>query len=197
MPSPSRLPAFEVREQSRSRGSDGSALASERQAEGVACRQAHHLAGARDFAVGSPRCSIDGKGGDDMTPTGTERTTVEADVLRADDQRFDAMRRGDWTALDAALADDLTYVHSTARLESKAEHIANLRAGKPHYRGIAPRERSARVHGGIGIVNGVSEMHVENAGKEQRFTVRYLAVYAKAGEHWRMIAWQSTRQPDA
>ncbi len=132
-----------------------------------------------------------------MTPTGTERTTVEADVLRADDQRFDAMRRGDWTALDAALADDLTYVHSTARLESKAEHIANLRAGKPHYRGIAPRERSARVHGGIGIVNGVSEMHVENAGKEQRFTVRYLAVYAKIAERWRMIAWQSTRQPDA
>jgi len=132
-----------------------------------------------------------------MTPTGTERTTVEADVLRADDQRFDAMQRGDWTALDAALADDLTYVHSTARLESKAEHIANLRAGKPHYRGIAPRERSARVHGGIGIVNGVSEMHVDNAGKEQRFTVRYLAVYAKIAERWRMIAWQSTRQPDA
>jgi len=132
-----------------------------------------------------------------MTPTGTERTTVDADVLRADDQRFDAMRRGDWTALDAALADDLTYVHSTARLESKAEHIANLRAGKPHYRGIAPRERSARVHGGIGIVNGVSEMHVDNAGKEQRFTVRYLAVYAKIAERWRMIAWQSTRQPDA
>ena len=132
-----------------------------------------------------------------MTPTGTERTTVEADVLRADDQRFDAMQRGDWTALDAALADDLTYVHSTARLESKAEHIANLRAGKPHYRGIAPRERSARVHGGIGIVNGMSEMHVENAGKEQRFTVRYLAVYAKIAERWRMIAWQSTRQPDA
>src|SRR5439155_2130445 len=102
-----------------------------------------------------------------------------------------------WPALDAALADDLAYVQSTARLEHQAEHIANLRAGKPHYRDIAPQERSARVHGGIGIVNGVSEMHVDNAGKEQRFTVRYLAVYAKAGERWRMIAWQSTRQPDA
>ena len=31
-------------------------------------------------------------------------------------------------------------------------------------------------------------MHVERDGKEQRFTVRYLAVYAKAGESWRMIA---------
>jgi len=131
-----------------------------------------------------------------MTAVGTEPTATEADVLRADDRRFEAMRRGDWAALDAALSEDLTYVHSTARLESKAEHIANLRAGKPHYRGIAPRERRARVHGGIGLVHGVSEMHVERDGKEQRFTVRYLAVYLKAGEHWRLIAWQSTRQPD-
>ena len=126
-----------------------------------------------------------------------EPSGAEAEVLRADDQRFQAMVRGDWAALDAALADDLTYVHSTARLETKAEHVANLRAGKPHYRGIAPRDRRARVHGRVGVVNGVSEMHVENAGKEQRFTVRYLAVYAKADDRWRMIAWQSTRQPEA
>ena len=121
----------------------------------------------------------------------------ESDVLQADDRRFEAMRKSDWAALDAALADDLTYVHSTARQETMAEHLGNLRAGKPLYRGIAPRERTARVHGEIGLVNGVSEMHVENAGKEQRFTVRYLAVYAKRGGQWRMIAWQSTRVPDA
>jgi ketosteroid isomerase-like protein len=122
---------------------------------------------------------------------------TETDVLSADDRRFEAMRKADWPALEAVLADDLTYVHSTARLESKGEHVGNLKAGKPHYRGIAPRERKVRVHGGVGVVNGVSEMHVENAGKEQRFTVRYLAVYAKAGSAWRMIAWQSTRVPDA
>jgi ketosteroid isomerase-like protein len=132
-----------------------------------------------------------------MTAIATASTATEADVLQADDRRFDAMRKGDWAALDAALAGDLTYVHSTARLESKAEHVGNLKAGKPHYRGIAPRERKARVHGNIGIVNGVSEMHVERDGKEQRFTVRYLAVYAKAGDNWRMIAWQSTKVPDA
>ena len=128
-----------------------------------------------------------------MATTTTQTTGLQAEVLSADDRRFEAMRKGDWAALDAALADDLIYVHSTARQESKAEHIANLRAGKPHYRGIAPRERTVRVHGGVGVVTGVSEMRVERDGKEQRFTVRYLAVYAKAGEPWRMIAWQSTR----
>ena len=129
-----------------------------------------------------------------MATVATQPTGIEAAVLRADDRRFEAMRKGDWAGLDAALADDLIYVHSTARQESKAEHIANLRAGKPHYRGIAPRDRKARVRGDVGIVNGVSDMHVERDGKENRFTVRYLAVYAKSGGDWRMIAWQSTRQ---
>ena len=123
--------------------------------------------------------------------------STENDVLAADDRRFQAMVKQDWAALDAALADDLVYVHSSARVESKAEHLANLKAGKPHYRGASPRERKARVRGEVGIVNGVSDMHVDNAGKEQRFTIRYLAVYARAGQAWRMIAWQSTRVPDA
>lgn len=128
-----------------------------------------------------------------MATATTPTTGIEADVLRADDRRFEAMKKGDWAALDAALADDLVYVHSTARQESKAEHIGNLRGGKPHYRGIAPRDRRARVVGSVGVVNGVSDMHVERDGRENRFTVRYLAVYAKAGADWRMIAWQSTK----
>ncbi len=133
-----------------------------------------------------------------MTTTTEARLSErEAQVLRADDRRFAAMRRGDWAALDAALADDLTYVHSSARLEDKAEHLSNLRAGRPRYRDIAPRERRVRVHGPVGVVTGVSAMHVERDGAAQRFTVRYLAVYAEAGSDWRLLAWQSTRVPDA
>ncbi|HEU4371022.1 MAG TPA: DUF4440 domain-containing protein [Methylomirabilota bacterium] len=62
--------------------------------------------------------------------------------------------------LEDPLADDLVYVHSTARVETKAEHVGNFKAGKPHYRGIARRDRKVWMHGGEGIVNGVSEMHV-------------------------------------
>jgi ketosteroid isomerase-like protein len=123
--------------------------------------------------------------------------STEHEVQAADDRRFQAMVKQDWGALDAALADDLVYVHSTARVESKAEHVGNLKSGKPNYRGASPRERKVRVRGDVAIVNGVSDMHVENAGKEQRFTIRYLAVYAQIAGRWQMTAWQSTKVPDA
>ena len=121
----------------------------------------------------------------------------EHEVIAADDHRFQAMMKQDWAALEASLADDLVYVHSSARVETKAEHVGNLKAGRPFYRGAAPRERKVRVRGDLAIVNGISEMHVENAGKENRFTVRYLAVYARNAGHWQMTAWQSTKVPDA
>ena len=121
----------------------------------------------------------------------------EHEVIAADDRRFQAMVKQDWGALDASLADDLVYVHSTARVESKGEHVGNLKAGKPNYRGASPRERKVRLRGDVAIVNGVSDMHVENGGKEQRFTIRYLAVYAKNANRWQMTAWQSTKVPDA
>jgi len=121
----------------------------------------------------------------------------EHEVIAADDRRFQAMVKQDWAALDASLADDLVYVHSSARVESKGEHVGNLKAGKPFYRGAAPRERKVRMKGGdVAIVNGISDMHVENAGKENRFTIRYLAVYAKNAGRWQMTAWQSTKVAD-
>jgi len=123
--------------------------------------------------------------------------TAEDQVLQADDRRFAAMRNEDWAAFDAVLAEELTYCHSTARLETKAEHMANLKARKPRYMDAAPRDRKARVHGDIGLVNGICAIHVNNDGKDNKFTVRYLAVYKKSGDTWRMLAWQSTKLPDA
>src|SRR5207253_11347523 len=112
--------------------------------------------------------------------TTTQTTGVEADVLRADDRRFEAMKKGDWAALDAALADDLIYVHSTARQESKAEHIANLRGGKPHYRWIAPRDRRGRGVGGGGRVKGVADMHVAPDRQEDALAGRYMGGQSRA-----------------
>jgi len=122
--------------------------------------------------------------------------SADTDVLQADDRRFEAMRAEDWTTFDAVLADELTYCHSTARLETKAEHMANLKARKPRYVNATPRERKVRVHGDVGLVNGICAIHVNNDGKDNKFTVRYLAVYKKMGDAWRMLAWQSTKLPE-
>jgi hypothetical protein len=62
---------------------------------------------------------------------------MEADVLAADDRRFEAMRKQDWGALDASLADDLVYVHSTVTEGLRRELHDPSHADGPAFEGPA------------------------------------------------------------
>jgi ketosteroid isomerase-like protein len=120
----------------------------------------------------------------------------ERDIMQCDDRRFKAMVRGDVTALRMALADSLTYTHSSGVHDTKAQFLDSLTLGQLRYKSIIPEARSVRVYGGAGLVTGTARMEVTARGHDTRFRIRYLAVYVKAQDRWQMVAWQSTRLPE-
>ena len=116
--------------------------------------------------------------------------------MQCDDRRFKAMVRSDVVALRMALADSLTYTHSSGVHDSKAQFLASLTLGQLSYKSIIPEARSVRVYGGVGNVTGTARMEITARGQDTRFRIRYLAVYVKAQDRWQMVAWQSTRVPE-
>ena len=120
----------------------------------------------------------------------------ERDIMQCDDRRFKAMVRSDLTALRMALADSLTYTHSSGVHDTKAQFLDSLTLGQLRYTSIIPEARSVRVEGGAGLVTGTARMEVTARGHDTRFRIRYLAVYVKAPGRWQMVAWQSTRVPE-
>jgi len=120
----------------------------------------------------------------------------ERDIMQCDDRRFKAMVRGDLTALRLALADSLTYTHSSGVHDTKAQFLDALTLGQLSYKSIIPEARSVRVYGGAGIVTGTAGMEIIARGQDTRFRIRYLAVYVKAQDPWQLVAWQSTRVPE-
>jgi ketosteroid isomerase-like protein len=120
----------------------------------------------------------------------------ERDIMQCDDRRFKAMVRGDLTALRLALADSLTYTHSSGVHDTKAQFLDALTLGQLSYKSIIPEARSVRVYGGAGIVTGTAGMEIIARGQDTRFRIRYLAVYVKAQDRWQLVAWQSTRVPE-
>ena len=79
---------------------------------------------------------------------------VDQAVLAAHDRRIALTIAGDLAALAAMMTDDLTYTHSSAVTETKAEFLDGLKSGKYVYREITPRDRKVRVHGDAAIVSG-------------------------------------------
>lgn len=122
---------------------------------------------------------------------------AEQQVLQAEKDRFAAMITGDRAALERLLADDLTYTHSSALFESKAEFIKSVTGGTIDYVSIVPSETDwkVRVNGNTAIVNGVAAVNVIDTGKDLKIKVRYTTIHTNRGGQWQMQAWQATRFP--
>jgi ketosteroid isomerase-like protein len=94
------------------------------------------------------------------------------------------------------MTDDVTYTHSNAATETKAEFLDGLKTGKYLYREITPRDRRVRVHGDAAIVSGPAHVVIEPGGKRTEIDLYFTELYVKEGGAWKMALWQSTRLPD-
>jgi ketosteroid isomerase-like protein len=119
-----------------------------------------------------------------------------AAVIDLDKKRMLAMATKDIATLDALLADDLVYTHSSARLDTKQSLIANMKSGATVYSLVDPSEVRAQDVGDAVILTGVARIKVSSNGNDLDFRVRFTDAYAKRSGRWQMVAWQSTRLPD-
>ena len=117
-------------------------------------------------------------------------------IIDLDKKRMQAMASKDIAALDALLADDLVYTHSTARLDTKQSLIANMKLGATVYSAVEPSEVRALDLGDAVILTGVARIKVSSNGKDLEFRVRFTDAYANRSGRWQMVVWQSSRLPD-
>jgi len=122
---------------------------------------------------------------------------IEVDeIIELENRRIEAMTKQDAQVLDEILADDLSYTHSTARVETKAEFISSVTSGRTKYRSMERDDVKVRQYGDTAVVTGHAKVHVDANGREIKFNIRFIDVYAKRDDVWRMVAWQSTKLPD-
>ena len=116
-------------------------------------------------------------------------------VIDLDRKRMQAMAAKDVAALEAVLADDLVYAHSSARLDTKRSLIDAMKSGATVYTGIEPSNVKAQDLGDAVVLTGVAQIKVVSNGTPNAFGVRFTDVYAKRNGAWQMVTWQSTRLP--
>ena len=115
-------------------------------------------------------------------------------ALRADKARLAAMMSGSGDALARLMSDQLRFVHSDGRVESKADYVKNLMAGDTAYADAKTSElETTQVANDVVVVIGVQEMRKRLGTEWSNIKLRYLAVWRNESGTWRMMAWQSAR----
>jgi hypothetical protein len=114
-------------------------------------------------------------------------------IIDLDRKRMQAMADKDIATLNAVLADDLVYTHSSARLDTKQSLIGNMQSGSTVYDAVVPSDVKAQDLGSAVVLTGIARIRVTSAGTPNAFAVRFTDVYANRGGKWQMVTWQSTR----
>ena len=117
---------------------------------------------------------------------------LKATIVGLEEKRLAAMVGADIDTLDKILSDDLSYVHTTAAIDTKESLTSGLASGRLNYESITPTsERAVRTYADSAIVRGGAHVHVNG----NHFSLEYTVVYVNKDNDWQMTSWHATRLP--
>jgi hypothetical protein len=140
-------------------------------------------------------CAMAALGAPSPRPVGSA-DSASNEVLAVENARTTALDHADVPALDKLLADDLTYVHASGKVDTKSSFLDAIRSDQLHYISWQARAMHIRVLGDTAVLDGeylvrVIDRRVKPEPSDVNLFI--LSVYARRNGRWQQIAWQSTR----
>lgn len=118
--------------------------------------------------------------------------SAAADIEALQERWRAAMAAGDASTLASLYSDDLIYVHSDARIESKEAFLAPIVAGKMRL-ALSPCDTPRiRSYEESAVVSACYEIQGTKASSRHLF----LTVWADQAGTWRIVTQQTTRVPE-
>jgi hypothetical protein len=131
-------------------------------------------------------------------PTSAANDKLVAAVAAADEERIAATKAGDRARLDAIFSNELRYVHSSGKVDSKTSYIESLATHSTVYESFDYKERNFVPAGpGIVLMNGRVFIKASNNGQKVENDLNFLSVWREENGRWRFLAWQSSKNPPA
>jgi ketosteroid isomerase-like protein len=118
-----------------------------------------------------------------------------AELLMADNKRYEAMIARDVNALERLLADELLYTHSTGNTDTKQQYLETIRSGYVEYRSSQVDDLVFRQHGDVGMLMGRARIDATIGGAGRVLENRFFASWVKDDGRWKLLAWVSIPSP--
>jgi len=117
----------------------------------------------------------------------------ESGVANAAEKLRLAMIDPDARGLDAVVAPELSYGHSSGRVENKVEFIAALMAGTSDFVTLELTGQSVQVVNDTAIVRHVLNATTNDSGKPGTVSLKVLQVWQNQQGQWKLLARQAVR----
>jgi ketosteroid isomerase-like protein len=129
-------------------------------------------------------------------PVIVSAATVEDELNQLEESRYAALIAGDWQALDALLADEFFYNTGTGASLTKSAFIEYMKSGAAVVKKAVREDSRVRVYGDAALVTGIAHVDVTVKGEEKTLHSRYLHVWTRQNQSWKLVARQATYLPE-
>ena len=131
-------------------------------------------------------------------PSTAEARAIETEVLKLDRQRVEALLKGDLKTLERLYSDQLVYIHSAGKIDSKPPYLASLASGNLTYVSLTydPAPRVTVAGRDTALVTGKATIEVKNkAGQLTKRVLTTTTVYVRGSNGWQIVSYQGTPVP--
>jgi hypothetical protein len=121
-----------------------------------------------------------------------------ATVLVAEQARGTALRESDAAALSALLSEELRYVHSNGRIESKHDAVDAVREGRVTYERFETSDvHAAKISAEVVVLSGKIDQRKVTDGRGADLRLLFHAVWRNEAGAWRLVSLQTALPPPA
>lgn len=121
------------------------------------------------------------------------QTKQEKAVAAAVENLRVAMIDANKSNLENAVADQLSYGHSSGVIDDKKEFVEKIVSGKSDFVSIDFSEQTIRISGKVAVVRHLFSAKTNDGGRPGEVKIRVLLVWKKQGKDWKLLARQAVR----
>ncbi|MFA6276483.1 MAG: nuclear transport factor 2 family protein [Pedobacter sp.] len=123
------------------------------------------------------------------------QTTEEKKVLSAVENLRLALISGEKAALENVAATDLSYGHSSGKVQDKAAFVEAIVSGASDFVSIEFKNQSVKVTGKTALVRHELHAKTNDGGKPGEVHLGILLVWQKQGKEWKLLGRQAYKLP--
>jgi ketosteroid isomerase-like protein len=115
----------------------------------------------------------------------------EQDVAKAVDKMTQAMLHKDTKALAALTSDNVTYGHSSGKIQNKDEFIADIETGRSGFKTLQMLNQKIIMDGDVALVRNHFSAQAVNSGVEVPTEIENFQIWQKQKGQWLLIGRQA------
>ena len=124
-----------------------------------------------------------------------KNNNVTDEIKKLEQQRNEAILKGDTATLDKLTSDDYTNTTAQGKIEKKSDIMDGFKSGKIKFDSRELSDLDVRVYGNTAVVTGQVAQKSTNNGADTSGQNRFTRVYVKQNGRWVSVANQATALP--